>query len=96
MFSKCRELDKVRDLFDGICEKDVISLNVMIGGYSHMNNYKEALALFRKMWQSNIEPNDVTFVSILPACAYLGALDLGKWVHAYIDKHFQGSTNTSL
>ncbi|KAJ9707795.1 hypothetical protein PVL29_000050 [Vitis rotundifolia] len=96
MYSKCGDLDKARDLFEGICEKDIISWNVMIGGYSHMNSYKEALALFRKMQQSNVEPNDVTFVSILPACAYLGALDLGKWIHAYIDKKFLGLTNTSL
>ncbi|KAF8370236.1 hypothetical protein HHK36_031727 [Tetracentron sinense] len=92
----CGDLEKACGLFDGICQRDRISWNVMIGGYTHMSHYKEALVLFRKMQQSNEEPNEVTFLSILPACANLGALDLGKWIHAYIDKNFSKSTNTSL
>ncbi|XP_015895115.3 pentatricopeptide repeat-containing protein At1g08070, chloroplastic [Ziziphus jujuba] len=96
MYAKCGALDIARVLFDGINQRDVISWNVMIGGYSHMSHYKEALALFRLMLRSNIEPNDVTFLGVLPACAHLGALDLGKWIHAYIDKNFKSLTNISL
>ncbi|KAF3453662.1 hypothetical protein FNV43_RR04103 [Rhamnella rubrinervis] len=96
MYSKCGDLDTARDLFNGINQRDVISWNVMIGGYSHMSHYKEALALFQIMLRSNIEPNDVTFLGVLPACAHLGALDLGKWIHAYIDKNFHNLTNISL
>lgn len=96
MYSKCGGLVKARDLFESIEKRDVISWNVMIGGYTHTSDYKEALMLFRQMLQSNIEPNDVTFLSVLPACAYLGALDLGKWIHAYIDKNHQKLNNVSL
>ncbi|KAJ4951959.1 hypothetical protein NE237_028791 [Protea cynaroides] len=96
MYSKCGELETARALFDRISQKDQISWNVMIGGYTHMSHYKEALDLFRQMLQSNEEPNEVTFLSILPTCAYLGTLDLGKWIHAYTDKNFSNSLNTSL
>lgn len=96
MYSKCGDLVKARDLFESIEKRDAISWNVMIGGYTHTSDYKEALMLFRQMLQSNIEPNDVTFLSVLPACAYLGALDLGKWIHAYIDKNHQKLNNVSL
>lgn len=96
MYSKCGALDTARGLFDAMLQKDVISWNVMIGGYTHESRYKEALALFRLMLRLNAEPNDVTFLGILPACAHLGALDLGKWIHVYIDKNFQSLTNTSL
>ncbi|KAM5547862.1 pentatricopeptide repeat-containing protein [Rosa sericea] len=96
MYSKCGALDTARGLFDGVQQRDVISWNVMIGGYTHMSRYKEALALFRLMLRSNAEPNDVTFLGILPACAHLGALDLGKWIHVYIDKKLQSLTNASL
>ncbi|XP_061345232.1 pentatricopeptide repeat-containing protein At1g08070, chloroplastic [Gastrolobium bilobum] len=96
MYSKCGEIDTARELFDGIEERDVISWNTMIGGYSYLSFYEEALALFELMLRSNVTPNDVTFLGILPACACLGALDLGKWVHAYIDKNFKSMSNTSL
>ncbi|MBA0821098.1 hypothetical protein Goarm_017974 [Gossypium armourianum] len=96
MYSKCGDLDTASDLFEGLGQRDVISWNVMIGGYTHMSCHKEALGLFQRMLQSNIEPTDVTFLSILPACASLGALDLGKWIHAYIDKNIQYSDNISI
>ncbi|KAL5768980.1 hypothetical protein ACOSQ2_015763 [Xanthoceras sorbifolium] len=96
MYSKCGDLDKARALFESIEQRDIISWNVMIGGYTHMSYYKEALMLFQQMLRSNVEPSDVTFLSILPACAYLGALDLGKWIHVYIDKNFQKLNNVSL
>lgn len=96
MYAKCRDMETARALFDGIPWKDQISWNVMIGGCTHLCYYKEALALFRKMQLSNLEPNEVTFLNVLPACAYLGALDLGKWIHAYIDRNMSNTTNTSL
>lgn len=96
MYSKCGDLETARGLFDGLHQRDVISWNVMIGGYTHMSCYKEALTLFQLMLRSNVEPNDVTLLGVLSACAYLGALDLGKWIHAYVDKNFQHMTNNSL
>ncbi|XP_010250014.1 PREDICTED: pentatricopeptide repeat-containing protein At1g08070, chloroplastic-like [Nelumbo nucifera] len=96
MYAKCGDLETARGLFDGIHQRDRVSWNVMIGGYTHKGHYKEALTLFRQMQQSNEEPNDVTFLSILPACAHLGALDLGKWIHAYIDRNFSNLSNDAL
>ncbi|KAK6945076.1 Pentatricopeptide repeat [Dillenia turbinata] len=75
MYSKCGDLETARNMFEGIKDKDVISWNVMIGGYAHLCRYKEALSLFQQMHLSDIEPNDVTFLNVLPACAYLGALE---------------------
>ncbi|KAL5547964.1 hypothetical protein UlMin_003195 [Ulmus minor] len=96
MYSKCGALETARDLFDGLNQKNVVSWNVMIGGYTHMSHYREALELFRLMLRSNVEPNDVTLLGVLPACAHLGALDLGKWIHAYVDKNFESFSNNSL
>lgn len=96
MHSKNGNLEKARFMFDSIQQKDVISWNVMIGGYNYMNHHREALELFRRMLQSHVKPSDVTFLNVLPSCACLCALDLGKWIHAYIDKNFMNFTNTSL
>ncbi|PPD93567.1 hypothetical protein GOBAR_DD09487 [Gossypium barbadense] len=34
-----------------------------------------------------LRPDSVTLVAVLNACSNLGKLELGKWVHAYIDKN---------
>ncbi|WRX13723.1 Pentatricopeptide repeat - like 10 [Theobroma cacao] len=35
----------------------------------------------------SLKPTDVTMLSVLSCCALLGALDLGKWIHEYVNKH---------
>ncbi|CAA6666373.1 unnamed protein product [Spirodela intermedia] len=90
MYSKCGDLVLARELFDGTPSRDRISWNVMIGGYSRTSCYREALALFRQM-QLSEEPNEVTFLNVLPACAHLGALDIGKWIHSYIKRRMAES-----
>lgn len=96
MYAKCGDLNMARNLFDAIQEKDLVSWNVMIGGYAHMSKYKEALEIFRLLQLNEVEPNDVTFLNIIPACAHLGALDLGNWIHTYIEKHYQDFPNETL
>lgn len=95
MYSKCGEIDTAREWFDGIEEKDVISWNTMIGGYCYLSLYEEALVLFELMLRENVSPNDVTLLGVLSACTCLGALDFGKWVHAYIDKNLKGTNGVN-
>ncbi|GJN15826.1 hypothetical protein PR202_gb02769 [Eleusine coracana subsp. coracana] len=82
------DMDGARDLFNVMPEKDVVSWTSMISGYAQAGRYAETLELFRAMLSgSNIRPNEVTMVSVLSACAHLTALEEGRWVHAFIDKH---------
>ncbi|KAF3612186.1 hypothetical protein DY000_02044707, partial [Brassica cretica] len=95
LYSKCGDVEIASGLFVGLSCKDVVSWNTLIGGYTHMNLYKEALLLFQEMLRSGESPNDVTMLSVLPACAHLGAIDIGRWIHVYIDKRLKGVTNGS-
>ena len=42
---------------------------------------------FSQMQASGFEPDGVILTSVLSACASLGLLDCGRWVHEYIDCH---------
>lgn len=78
-----------RKLFDNMPQRNVISCSCMIHGYVSCGEYKAALSLFRSLQTMDghqIIPNEFTMTSVLSACARLGALQHGKWVHAYIDK----------
>ncbi|KAL3641968.1 hypothetical protein CASFOL_012783 [Castilleja foliolosa] len=96
MYAKCGDLGVARKLFDEMPDRDLVSWNVMIGGYTHMSEYKNALEVFRRMQMKGIKPNDVTLLNIIPACANLGALDLGKWIHVYIEKNYPNFPNGTL
>ncbi|KAG6690118.1 hypothetical protein I3843_11G204800 [Carya illinoinensis] len=79
-------VEKARILFETIETKDVASWSAMVTGYTKNGMYSEALVVFRDMMVSQVHPNESTFVSSLCACAYSGALDQGRWIHAYLDK----------
>eukprot|EP00257_Ricinus_communis_P015786 XP_015573766.1 putative pentatricopeptide repeat-containing protein At3g15930 [Ricinus communis] len=86
-FANIGQLDIARKYFDQMPERDYVSWTAMIDGYLQVNCFKEALVLFHEMQTSNVKPDEFTMVSILTACAQLGALELGEWVRTYIDKN---------
>ncbi|MGV7343513.1 hypothetical protein PJI17_32970, partial [Mycobacterium kansasii] len=45
--------------------------------------FKQALGVFRRMVIAGTQPNAVTLVSVLPACAGLEILNLGRLIHGY-------------
>ncbi|XP_011622555.2 putative pentatricopeptide repeat-containing protein At5g40405 [Amborella trichopoda] len=86
-WAKCNDLDRARECFDRMPRRDSIAWNAMITGYVHAGYSREALSLFDDMQRDGVRPNEATMVSVLSACSHLGAMDQGKWVHVYIEKH---------
>eukprot|EP01018_Ginkgo_biloba_P011239 Gb_08863 [translate_table: standard] len=84
MYAKCRSLEDACQLFNRMSKRNVVSWNAMITGYVQNGHASEALSLFHSMQLSDIKPNSVTMVSVIPAYARLAALQQGKWLHAYI------------
>ncbi|XP_042489930.1 pentatricopeptide repeat-containing protein At2g39620 [Macadamia integrifolia] len=99
MYAKCGELEKAKDLFEGIAGKDIVAWSAMVASFVQNGYPHEALSFFREMQKENCRPNRVTIASILPACADLSAVKLGKSVHCYILKanvDLDVSTGTAL
>ncbi|KAF6144500.1 hypothetical protein GIB67_013144 [Kingdonia uniflora] len=86
-YAKCGEIVLAKNMFDEIPERNVVAWSTMISGYARMGLVNEALGLFREMQIAGVLPDEVTMVSVITACAASGALDLGEWVHAFIDKY---------
>ncbi|CAA7393481.1 unnamed protein product [Spirodela intermedia] len=85
-YSKLGEVGAARELFDQSQVKDRGVWGCMISGYVQNNCFKEALGMFRDMQLAGVKPDEGIFVSILSACAQLGALDLGTWIHRYLKR----------
>ncbi|KAK2379283.1 pentatricopeptide repeat-containing protein, mitochondrial [Trifolium repens] len=80
-------LDVAREILYKIPEMSVVPWNAIISGCVQAKHSKEALALFHEMQISKVEPDRVTMVNCLSACSQLGALDVGIWIHRYIERH---------
>ncbi|XP_050870408.1 pentatricopeptide repeat-containing protein At4g38010 [Lathyrus oleraceus] len=86
MYMKCESVSDAKQLFDEIHEKDIVSWTSMISGLVQCQCPQESLDLFGEMLDSGFEPDGVILTSVLSACASLGLLDYGRWVHEYIDR----------
>ncbi|KAL5719033.1 hypothetical protein ACHQM5_011868 [Ranunculus cassubicifolius] len=78
-YGRCGDVEKARDLFELMPCRNVVSWTSMISGYCQNKLYEDALEVYMRMEnEKSVEPNEVTIASVLPACANLGALEMGK------------------
>lgn len=80
VYNRLNEVELARRLFDESPEKTLAAWNAMISGYTHSGLTDKAISLFQEM-MTEFTPNPVTITTILSACAQLGSLSFGKWVH---------------
>ncbi|KAK1438897.1 hypothetical protein QVD17_04709 [Tagetes erecta] len=77
MYSKTGDIDAAKKIFSGMTNRDIITWNTIICGYSHHGLGSKSLALFKEMLETDENPNHVTFVGVLTACGHLGNVELG-------------------
>ncbi|KAI8546753.1 hypothetical protein RHMOL_Rhmol07G0144000 [Rhododendron molle] len=87
-YARIGDISCAREFFDRMPVRNVVSWNTMLSLYVRSKDYIECLNLFDRMMEGgDAQPDEATLVSILTACAHLGRLDRGKWVHTYIINH---------
>eukprot|EP01018_Ginkgo_biloba_P024055 Gb_37632 [translate_table: standard] len=84
MYTKSDCLVDARRVLNEMVKPNVVSWNLMIASHVRNGHGEEALRLFYHMKRMCIEPNQFTFVSVLPACANLLAPEYGEDVHEEI------------
>jgi pentatricopeptide repeat protein len=78
MVAKCGCISEARSLFAEAHPKDVISYNVMVCALAQHGHGKDALKLFNEMVEEGLQPDAVTFLGVLSACAHAGLVDNGE------------------
>ncbi|PIA41860.1 hypothetical protein AQUCO_02200352v1 [Aquilegia coerulea] len=86
-YTRLGKMRRARAIFESMPKKTIVSWTTLISGYTRIGCYTDALDLFRQMQMVGLRPDEISIVSVLPACAHLGALELGKWIHIYSDKN---------
>ncbi|XAR73022.1 hypothetical protein NMG60_11019870 [Bertholletia excelsa] len=86
-YGKMGNVENARALFEVMPERNVITWSAMMAAYSHVDNFREVLLLFTRMQELGVQPNASILVSVLTACAHLGALAQGLWIHSYAKRY---------
>ncbi|KAM7270066.1 hypothetical protein ACFE04_029280 [Oxalis oulophora] len=86
MYARSEIMNDAQLMFDGLESKNEVSWNALISGHARKGQVEDALRILRDMMRQNFQPTQYTFSGILNACASLGSLEQGKWVHAHMLK----------
>ncbi|XP_022765937.1 pentatricopeptide repeat-containing protein At2g13600-like [Durio zibethinus] len=93
LYLKCGWFSEAQQLFNGMEDMSLVTMNSMIAGYGEMmelakdglsayHNGTEALDIFSKLNNSGFKPDLYTFSSILTVCSKMLALEQGEQIHA--------------
>ncbi|KAJ0963273.1 hypothetical protein J5N97_028395 [Dioscorea zingiberensis] len=78
LYSKCGSLVDAVKVFNTVNDKDLVVWCSMIAAYEIHGRGVDAITWFKRMINSSVKPNNVTFVSIFTACSHAGLVEEGK------------------
>ncbi|KAF5176263.1 Pentatricopeptide repeat-containing protein [Thalictrum thalictroides] len=87
LYSKCERIFSATQQFDEMPERNVVTWNSLISGYSHAQLSIQAFNLFVDMLKLGFTPTPFTISSVLASCAQLEAVELGIQVHGLSVKY---------
>ncbi|WOK93964.1 pentatricopeptide repeat-containing protein [Canna indica] len=86
------DCEEALELFEKMKSGGVVmssaSWNCMISGFAQNGKPEQAFGILGQMQHLGFKPNNVTIVSVLPACAYVESHRRGREIHGYIYKHW--------
>jgi pentatricopeptide repeat protein len=81
MYPKCGSIEDAWRVFNKMPSQNVVTWSTMIFGHVKCGQGQKALGLFQQMQQEGVQPDSVTFVGVLKACASMVAIEEGRCVH---------------
>ncbi|KAL8245393.1 hypothetical protein R6Q59_011651 [Mikania micrantha] len=84
MYLKCNEPDSALQLFDEMPQRNIVSWNSLISGYTQLGQYTDATEVFRVARIENVNVSKYTYASMLSICGRTSDLKLGKIIHGLI------------
>nr|AYM00656.1 pentatricopeptide repeat protein [Salvia miltiorrhiza] len=77
MNTKCGDMARAAKLFEEMPQRDLVSYCSMIQGLCLHGRGAEAVALFYRMMDEGVRPDNVAFTVILTTCSHAGLVDEG-------------------
>jgi len=80
----CKKIVDARKVFGEMPERTVVSWNSVMTACVESLWLGDGIGYFFRMWGCGFEPDETSMVLLLSACAELGYLSLGRWVHSQL------------
>ncbi|KAL6532143.1 hypothetical protein OROGR_014113 [Orobanche gracilis] len=80
-YAKCNQINLSWTLFCQMEGPDTVTWSTMISGFTHCGMPDEAIFLYSDMRLSLENPNSVTLLNLLEACALSAEIRRSKWAH---------------
>ncbi|KAG4187657.1 hypothetical protein ERO13_A08G115000v2 [Gossypium hirsutum] len=85
-YAKSGILEDAIKLLERFSSRDVVSWTSVISGSVLHGFMQEALLAFFRMQEDGVMPNEVTILSIIHACSFIGRLQIIQCVHGLVSK----------
>lgn len=79
LYGKCGRLDDAMSLFDNVPRVSSVPWNAVISCHAIHGHGETSLQLFRNMLDEGVNPDHITFISLLSACSHSGLVSQGQW-----------------
>ncbi|KAG2729230.1 hypothetical protein I3760_01G239500 [Carya illinoinensis] len=76
MYVRCGRIGPAMNQFNTL-RKDVAAWNILLTGYAERGQGVQAVELFQRMLEAPVNPDDITFISLLCACSRSGMVTQG-------------------
>ncbi|XP_075513950.1 pentatricopeptide repeat-containing protein At3g58590-like [Primulina tabacum] len=86
IYNQTGQYDKTQELYATMRDPDTVSWNTLIAACSRNGDYTEAFELFHHMRNSQVFPDNYTYVSLFNICTKLCNVALGSSLHGLIVK----------
>eukprot|EP00250_Pteridium_aquilinum_P013889 c21637_g1_i2 orf=1129-4512(+) len=93
LYAKCSSLVEAEEIFGAMTLHDVVSWNALMAAYLENELDERVLDCFERLQRDGIIPDLTTFVCTLKACSNVGAINIGREIHAEI---VQGRCETDV
>ncbi|KAI5076834.1 hypothetical protein GOP47_0008899 [Adiantum capillus-veneris] len=76
-YGNCASMEDAKATFSTLCHSDVVSWNALCAGHAREGSIIASMQTFDEMQQADIEPDDVSFLSLMSVCNHAGLVSVG-------------------
>lgn len=84
MYGLCGQMECAKKVFDEMPQRDLVSWNTVICGYSQCNRFREVLSVFDRLREAGLVADSVTMVKVILACINIGDMSLAESMGKYV------------